>query len=96
MNSPPSQTSIPAQMTLSNQNKAHQKSGSGQALDNQSVSSLNMSRLVGNPGAELLRYITSPEFGEGGESQKLYEIILVSHQFRQLIYHLSFNILGIN
>lgn len=45
-------------------------------LDNQSVSSLNISQLVGNPGSKMLQYIRSNEFGKHGEPQKLYEIIL--------------------
>jgi hypothetical protein len=45
-----------------------------------------MSVLVGNPGSKMLQYIRSEQFGIHGESNKLYDIILVSiESFKTLI-----------
>ena len=75
LGSPPSQTSIPFGFQNQNPNGVRPAAMN----DNASVSSLNMSQLSALPGSKMLQYIRSDQFGQYGESQKLYDIIQVSY-----------------
>ena len=52
-----------------------QNIGDNLVNENLSKQSLSMSQLQGLPGFKMLQYIQSDQFGQYGESNKLYDII---------------------
>ena len=65
-------------------------------IENQSVSSLAMGQLQGIAGYKILQYIRSDQFGQYGESNKLYDIIQVSDPIYVMLTNLNQICIGIH